>query len=238
MTMGRGRGDLNDYWKNATPEQLAERRRKISETIKRQNQEKREKQAELMAKAQALLPALVAEEILMADNKDYIPSQKTINKLKELLAEPGKTIEQIRGSLFRDMTDVGWAKLMKYAFKSHVSQIEDVGMELVRARQSAIQKIKDNIDVLKADLALWKEKNKPKRKSAGATTHMGLVSIIIRLEERLYQMELDFANTLHSIGAVGEQAKSPSFHIHMSIPRPPKLEPKTITVEPDDGHRD
>lgn len=215
--------NIEKYNMTLTPDERAALRAKATVKRKEAAERKRRDRAELMKKAEALIPEIVAHDILNAEHRDFQPKQETIDKLKAMLSDGKLSIEETRKKYFAGIKDDAWKKLMKFVFKSHVSQVEDVGLELVEAKRKALRSLEGHLRVLRKEVRKYKLKDKK------APLPLGLLDRIRLIDKELCDLRIDFAKTLHSIGAVGDKSKAASVHLHMSIPRPPSPEPPEVT---------
>ena len=208
--------NIGKFW-DCTPE---ERRAKIDAITAKANETRRLKKqamAEAKIKAQELLPELIAQDILRTETDNYTPRQETIDKLKSL-QDSGLSFDQIRKKYFAQISDSGWHKLTKFVFKSQIEQPEDLGLDLIGAKKKHLGMLDRRVKMLKKELKQYKKAKKEGKPILGGANE--LMKMLAIAEDKFMEMEMDFAKTLHSIGAVGSKVKSASIHIHSSIPRP------------------
>lgn len=208
--------NIGKFW-DCSPE---DKKKKIDAIVAKAKETKRKKREAIAAariKAQELLPELMAQDILKAETDNYTPSQGTIDKLKSL-QDSGLNFEQIRKKYFSQVSDSGWHKLTKFVFKSQIEQPEDLGLDLISAKKKHLGMLDRRVKMLKKEL---KQLRKAKKEGKSLLTSTNeLMKMLAVAEDKFMEMEMDFAKTLHSIGAVGSKVKSASIHIHSSIPRP------------------
>lgn len=208
--------NIGKFW-DCSPE---EKKAKLDAIIAKANETRRLKKqamAEAKIKAQELLPELIAQDILRTETDNYTPRQETIDKLKSL-QDSGLSFDQIRKKYFAQVSDSGWHKLTKFVFKSQIEQPEDLGLDLISAKKKHLGMLDRRVKMIKKELKqLKKAKKEGKSPLTSANELMKMLAIA---EDKFMEMEMDFAKTLHSIGAVGSKVKSASIHIHSSIPRP------------------
>jgi predicted DNA-binding protein YlxM (UPF0122 family) len=218
-TKVRKRGNINDdFISKMTPEECkawrARAAKKRSDTWKAKHQE----QKDLLEKAKSLLPEVLAYDLAHEEmgKENYVPKQEVIDKLKVMLSK-NLTIEQVRSRYFPQIKDDAWHKLMKFVFKSQVSQSEDLGAQIVKVKTEAIKRIKQRLRMYKKEIKVYKaEKNT-------RLTPVSLLTLVKDSENELMAIELDVSTTLFRVGAVGEKSKSPSLHLHVTTPRPTKV---------------
>ena len=205
-------------------------------TAKAKETKARKKQIIIEAKkaAQKLLPELIAQDLLRAEGENYTPRKETIDKLKAL-QDAGLTFDEMRKRHFSAISDTGWHKLTKFAFKSLIEQPEDLGLDLVSAKKKHLKMLKRRCSMLRKEIKEWKKEQKKSDSKKIGVPH-ALLSSLATAEDKFMELEMDFAKTLHSIGAVGSKVKSASINIFTSIPRPKDEEsidvtPKKITLD-------
>lgn len=208
-----------------TPEEIKEWR--ANNKIKQRETLKKKTEARLALEAQArdLIPEIMATTMIadISEDKNWIPKQETIDKFKSLLGK-NLTTEKIRSRYFKSINDDTWHKLMKYVFKSQVSQSEDLGAELMRSRDTQIKALKRSIADVKRQKKIFTEETGKKLIPAY------LMQMEHDLRKELVTLQVDISKTLYQIQAVGEKSKSPSLHLHVSTPRP-KKEEKVVNEE-------
>lgn len=215
-----------NFFSKMTPEEIkefhAQAGRKRAVILAR----KREEKAEMLKKAKELVPEMMAYDLAAEeyDRENWVPKQETIDKIKFLMTK-NFTIEEMRVKFFSKLKDETWHKLMKYVFKSHVSQSEDLGAELVKAKDKSVKMIKARIRDIKKEVKEFRKGN------PGKLVPTSLRALLAADENRLADLTMDYAKTLVQVGAVGEKSKSPSLHIHMgNVPRPEKKEKEVKNV--------
>lgn len=228
MTEEKKKSKIEQYWASLTPEEAKAKR--IAQVEKRRQNlaEKQERMKRVYAEAEKLMPEIVANDLLLADNKNFIPKKETIDKFRRVLESGYFTLDEIRTKHFGFMSDEGWHRVMKFVFKSHISQIEDVGLEVFRAKQQSVKAVKTRIRQLKAALKASGVREDPKK----LKLNLALADRLYEAQKDLIKINMDWAKNLSSIGAVGEKSKAAAIHLHMNTPRPkPTNEPKTINGE-------
>lgn len=207
-----------------TPEQMAEWQKKI---VEKGNVTRAKKRKAILAAKEAavsLLPEIIAADLLLAEGENYTPRQSTIDKLKSILKDnPKLTIEEMRKKYFFGMSDRGWDKLTRALFKSHMSHVEALGLEILQVKKDAIRVLEKRIRMINKELR--SEKKYQKEKGLQVRISTAKLELLIDCEKELLKVKLDVSKTLSSTGAVGEKNKgSNSIHIHTTIPRPPSLD--------------
>lgn len=180
---------------------------------------KKAKQREMHAKAEELVPEVLAYDIASRElkNDSWIPKQETIDKIK-LLLKKNFSIEEMRTKYFRGVSDETWHKVMKYVFKSQASQPEDLGAQIFQAKQRAVSELKKQVSLINKQIKEYKKERETK------IIPQYLLKAKSELTMKLVEVETDVARTFHNIGAVGDKSKSPSIHVHVATPRPTKQE--------------
>lgn len=209
-----------------TPDEHLAWRRAAAEKRKQTNAAKREKQKELIEQARTLVPEIIAHQLAAEDmdKENWVPSQDMIDKVKQLV-KSNLTIEELRTKYFSRVQDKTWHKLMKFVFKSQVSQSEDLGADILRVKNSRVKMLK------KQKREVEKQKKYHTQQTGKKVLPQYLLQMGMDIDKELMTLELDVAKTLFQVGAVGEKSKSPSLNIHMTIPRPPKKEKEVVEAE-------
>lgn len=219
----KGESPVVKWRKALSPED----KKKFYEGIQKKSAEarakKKQERAEATEKAKEMLPEIIAQQMLLEDNPEYKPSSDMIGKLRTLM-DKGYTVEQMRQGAFRQLSDKSWQKLLKFLFKDHIAQVEDVGLELITKKKQMVSMLKKRVRIIKKELRAYKAEKK--------FVPPALLKVLGETEDKLMEIELDMANTLHKIGAVGEKSKAASINIYTSTPRPRKPEDEAIDVTP------
>lgn len=201
-----------------TPEEVKEWRANSKKKQKETLEKKKQERLALEAEARSLIPEILATNMIadISDDKDWIPKQETIDRFKSLLGK-NLTTEKIRSRYFKTINDETWHKLMKYVFKSQVSQSEDLGAELMRSRDAQVKSLKRAIADVKKQKKIYTQETGKKLIPAY------LMQMENDLRKELVTLQVDISKTLYQIQAVGEKSRSPSLHLHIKTPRPEKV---------------
>jgi len=214
------------FLNNLTEEQKLEHYKKSAIKRKETYKKKHAAQEELRERARTLLPELVAAEILADEVKDanWIPKQDTIDKLKSLMTK-NMTTDQMRAKYFKNIKDDTWHKLMKFAFRSSVTHVEDIGNAVFQARETNHKRLEKSLKEIEQQIRYYKKEKGTKIIPAY------LLDSKHKLIMRIAELSNDYATVLHKTGVVGEKGKSPTLHLHMTTPRPGKKEKVVEEVE-------
>lgn len=220
-SMGNGQeSNIGKFRASMTPEQMAEWQKKIVEKGNATRAKKRETVLAAKEKAKSLLPELIAADLLLAEGENYTPRQSTIDKIKSILKDnPKLTMEDMRKRYFSAMSDRGWEKLTKALFKSHLSHVEDLGLEILQVKKDAIRVLEKRIRMLNKEIKNARKYQKANNLQIRAPS--SVLEFLVDCEKELLKIKLDVSKAIHSVGAVGEKNKtSGAIHIHTTIPRP------------------
>ena len=204
-----------NFFKNKTPEEIAAWRKSSTEKRRAIWEQKKIEKAEMIEKARALMPEMLAYDLLSEEVKkdNWIPNQELIDKVKVLLKKD-MPLETLRSKYFEKVSDKTWHHLMKFVFKSQVAQSEDLGAEIMRVKQSTGERIKRQIREYKKQIKYYQEEKKTRIIPAY------LLQLKRDAEMELIRLEREVAETLFKVGAVGEKSKAPSFIVNMKMDRP------------------
>ena len=206
------------FFKGKTPEQIAQWRAESSKKRSETWAKKRAEKEEMISKAKALVPSMLAYDLLNDEVKkdNWIPNQELIDKVKVLLKKD-MPMEELRSKYFATVSDKTWHQLMKFVFKSQVNNSEDLGAEIMRVKLNTTNRLKKQLRDITKQMKHFKEEKKTKIIPAY------LMQMKRDVEMDLIKIEQDVASTLFKVGAVGEKSKSPSFIVNMRITRPDKV---------------
>lgn len=219
----RGPSIQQVFFSKMTPEELTEWYKVNAAKRKETMARKRAEKLALQEKAKSMLPEVLALEIANSEiQKDsFIPKQETIDKLKLMISKSMST-EELRSKHFPRISDQTWHRLMKFVFKSQVSGPEDLGAELMRAKSNQLTRLKKALRGIKKQMKFYTIETGKKT----------LPAYLLQMErdylKEIMELEMDVPKVLAQIEAVGEKSKSPSLHLHMKTPRPPKEDEKVV----------
>lgn len=217
---------IDEWYDSLTPEQQKAHIEKIQRRRIEVKAEKEKERTNAIKQAQALLPELIAREVMAGDStKEYRPSNETLHKLRVLISK-GCGIQEMRQGPFRSLSDKHWQALTKFLFKDHYSQGEDLGLMMIKSRQVAVKDTKSRIGMLKRQIK-WHKTEYPK-----LPCPIGLIEMLGREQKYLHEIEVEMAKTMHNINIVGEKAQSAGLTIIMNTPRPPKQQEMSIDITP------
>lgn len=218
-------------------------KKKHFEKVARRRAEYWEKQHAMKEEAKSMVPRIMAErELAKIEKGNYEASPETIFQIRELMNK-GYKLEKIRKDFIK-MPQKEWDKLVKALFKNHYNQIEELGIDLISAKTEALKDAKRSLLEVKKEIKKEKryiklkseqeeEKGEiPKNRSISAS----LLNLKHQLEKRKYDIEMELADILHKVGAVGDKAVGQSIHYHFATPRPKVKDIKdgAIDVTPED----
>lgn len=220
------KSQIHEYFlKHKTPEEIAEWRKQAAEKRKAIWAQKKAEKEAMMEKAKALMPEMLAYDLLSeeVEKENWIPKQDLIDKVK-LILKKDIPLEELRARYFKNVSDKTWHHLMKFVFKSQISQSEDLGAEIMRVKRASVDRLRKQLRDIKKQMKYHKEETGKKVVPAY------LLNMKLDIENRLMDLEQDVAKTLFQIGAVGEKSKAPSFIVNMKLPRPEKKEKDIVEV--------
>lgn len=211
------------FFKGKSEEEIKEWRAKAAQTRRDTWTKKRAEKAEMIEQAKALVPSMLAYDMLSEEVKkdNWVPTQELIDKVK-LLLKKDMPMETLRAKYFATVSDKTWHHLMKFVFKSQINASEDLGAELMRVKLTTVNRLKKQGRDINKQIKHYKEEKNTKIIPAY------LMQMKRDVEMDLIKIEQDVASTLFKVGAVGEKSKSPSFTINMKLPRPEKVEKEVI----------
>lgn len=220
---------IGEYFKNMSPEEKKAWYAEQAEKRKKTLAAKAEAMRTAREKAKAMLPELLAQDMLMAEQDNYHPRQETLDKLRGLI-NSGLTMEQMRSQYFKGMTDKGWEKLTKFLFKSHHVNAETIGLDILSVKQQLMKTLKARVKSYKREIKTYREENKGK-KGRSRFVPISLMNMLAQAEDELFRVEMDYAKAVQHLGVVGDKSKTPSVVIHTTVPRPAPVsqEPKDVT---------
>lgn len=217
--------NIGDWYNNLTESEKANFHAVRKEKKKATEDRKRKLLEEARAKATELLPEILANDLLLAENDNYTPLPRTIEKLKDLL-NSGMTIESMRKK-FNGVSDKSWEKITRFIFKNQVHHVEDIGLDIITVKKRALDMLGRRIKTLKREIRNAKKPDKDGGKKKQAP--VSLLNLLANAEDEYMKIELDVAKVLHGIGAVGEKSKAASIHVHLATPRPQPTPQKDVT---------
>lgn len=228
---GAGRPSIKNFLDSMSPEQKKAFYESNRAKAKARAEAKRQEREAVERQAKEMLPALMAEqmsqEIAMHDaDTNYVPSREILTKLRTF-KDSGLTTDEMRSRFFKDLTDRSWQRLMKFLFKDHVGQVEDLGLDILNAKKKALSTLEARRRTLRKEIKHAKKN--------GKAPPPAFFKLLADAEDRIMTLEMDVSKTLHSLGAVGEKSGAASLHLHFGTPRPkPEQEEKSVegTVVP------
>lgn len=216
------------FFDKMTPEEVADFRKKSAEKVKAKASAKKEAAAKLKLDAIALMPRLLAEEMLALDNEKYIPSNETLERIRVLLETPKMTMDTLRRTHFRELSEKAWEKLTRYLFKDQISGESDLGLQILEQRKQELKRLEKTLRMLNKEIKLVKKDKKSKGQVP--TAPFGLLQLRIEAERDLRNYRMDVNKNIFKTNLDTAKAKSStSVHIHTSIPRPIAPEARDVT---------
>jgi hypothetical protein len=211
------------YRNSMTPEQYEQYKLKAAEGRRRAAERRRKQKEEILAKAQALVPNLLAEEIKnQITGRDFKPSIEVTEKLRALV-DQGVTLKEMRSKYFREIDQSVWDKIVKYIFRDQVVNAEDLAIRLLQSQQTYLKALRKQLK------GVAKEKRICKKEKRQVSPN--LMRLELSLSERIFQLESDISTAMLNLGVVGDKQKAGIVNIHMNIPRPVKQEKEVEAVE-------
>lgn len=211
--------NIGKFWEGKSPEEI--------EAIQKENRAKsvatklakKKAKEDLKRQAEALVPTLLAQQMLLLDNDSYTPDQKTLEKVRALLDDPKMTLEKLRRDHFRTMSEKGWSKLTSFLFKDHVSNESDLGLQILEQRNEEIVRLEKRIRMLTKEIKLAKKDKK--KKGQAPLAPFGILQLLTEAERDLREYRLDVNKNIFETNLKLNKTKSPtSIHIHSHVPRP------------------
>jgi hypothetical protein len=211
------------YRNSMTPEEYEQYKLKAAEGRRRAAEMRRKQKEEILAKAQALVPNLLAEEIKnQITGRDFKPSIEVTEKLRALV-DQGVTLKEMRSKYFREIDQSVWDKIVKYIFRDQVVNAEDLAIRLLQSQQTYLKALRKQLK------GVAKEKRICKKEKRQVSPN--LMRLELSLSERIFQLESDISTAMLNLGVVGDKQKAGIVNIHMNIPRPVKQEKEVEAVE-------
>lgn len=200
---------------------------------------KREEKKMLKADAKKMLPRLIAErELEQSEKGDYLPSPETIRQVRELI-DRGMDLNEIRKHVGK-MSQKNWDKFVNAIFKNHYNQIEELGIDLISAKKKAITDLEKSLKEVQREIREEKRVHKmlkardeengkdPKPRTVSSS----LLQMKHKLQDRKYTVEMELADILNRVGAVGERSSAATINLNFSTPRPKALQDGAIDISP------
>ncbi len=209
-----------------TPQEQAQWRvdaiRKRAATMAARKAEK----AALVEKARALIPEIMAHELMAEDmdNPNWTPKQDLIDKIKSLINR-GLTIDEMRAKHFKGVKDSNWERITKFVLKSINPTPESSALDIRAAFEATVITLRKRVDEIKKEIKLFKKENPKKNVPAY------LLSMKYDAEDRFLMVTESSHKSMHQVGGVGEKSKAPVIHFHSSTPRPTKEEKQEKVIE-------
>jgi hypothetical protein len=220
---------INKYFldKMTPEERIAWRKRAGEKRSQLKAKQKADKEA-LMQEARALVPSLIAQELMAEDmdNPQWVPKQDMIDKIKVLMAK-GLTIEEMRAKHFRGIKDENWHRIAKFVLKSTVANPEDMGLELRSSYEMSVRMLRSRLREIEAQIRIYKKEKGVKLIPAY------LLTMKHEAENRFLAITESVSKTMHQVEAVGEKSKAPVLHVHVGTPRPKQEEKQVVEVSPE-----
>lgn len=213
------------YWENFTPEQRAEARRKQVDKAVATKAFKKNKIEEAKKKAEEFLPVQMANNLLAAEDLNWIPDQPTINTVIELMhkgMDPGDIKRRIGAS------DKAWDKISKVLFHSIDPNIQDVALALYTAKLEAKNAATRMLLTIEKEIKVFKKNERLKNKNSSTLWMRKLKPVIpnyllvqlAKASEDKLNAENDYAKLLQLLGTHDKKNSVPTITIKTSIPRP------------------
>lgn len=214
------KGNIAGVWARLSPEErkafVEARGQKIREA-KAKAREEKIRQEELKGIKKSVLAEKISgmkdhvqvkkikNELFKMQDKDYVPSWDALQTAVNL-SKAGQDLETIRADFFPQIPQETWVKFKKSMFAVQISSPEDVGNDLLVARDMVIGEIKKEIKKMREQ-----QDGRPQKYH----------NEIVRALSTIHSIESDTAKRLVDIGAVGtKRSGGISVQIVNYIPRP------------------
>lgn len=214
--------NIGKYLATLTDEERAALKKKAQTNMIASRKRRREAIAAAKIKAEAMLPEVLAQDLLLLDNDQYTPRPEVLSKIKDLM-DSGLSMEQLRKKHFSSMSEKGWDRLTKHLFKGYVATREDLGVRLAQSQEKHLKALEKHIKMIRKEIKIAKKFSKEKYGNVKAP-----VSLIEQLSMALKEYreyDMAWSKTVTQVAMdTGKTKTSASIHIHTSIPRPKPVE--------------
>jgi hypothetical protein len=219
------KSNLDGYWAKFTEEEKKELRKKQNEKAKATRDAKKSKIEEAKRKAEEFLPIQMANNILAAEDANWVPDQATLNTIIELMhkgMDPGDIKRKIGAS------DKAWEKYSKVLFHSIDPNIQDVALALYTAKLEAKNSATRMFLTIEKEIKIHKRNEKIKNKNSSVlwerklkpTIPNYLLAQLAKATQDKLNAENDYAKLLQLIGTHDKKNSAPTITIKTTIPRP------------------
>lgn len=216
-----------EIWRKQNPglsSLQAAKARKLAHSSRRDHQQKLRDAHE---EALKILPTLIAQDLLEANEDSWTPSRDLLERLKKCM-DVGLTEEKLRRQYFNDLSKKTWDKVLSYLYKDVVPSLEKLGLSVYKAEQDQIIRLQNNIRMIEKEMRISKRKTK--------RVDRELLKMKIDLEAKFFDMTSRHIATVSSAGIVGDKSKNTVINFIAKTPRPQAkdITPKTQTISLDD----
>lgn len=219
------KSNIRAFWEKMTPEEQKQERIRQAEKAKATRAAKRDKLEEAKRKAEEFLPVQMANNLIAAEDSQWVPDQGTINTVVDLMhkgMDPGDIKRKIGAS------DKAWDKISKVLFNSVEPNIQDVALALYSAKLEAKNSATRMVKILEYEIKLHKRNEKIQNKNSKEVWKKKLKPVIpswllaqlSKATQDKLNAENDYAKLLQLIGTHDKKNTAPSITIKTSIPRP------------------
>lgn len=219
------KSNVEQFWAKFTDEERAEIRRKQVAKAVATKLAKKNKIEEAKKKAEEFLPVQMANNILAAEDANWVPDQATINTIIEFMhkgMDPGDIKRRIGAS------DKAWDKYSKILFNSIDPNIQDVALQLYTSKLEAKNAATRMLLTIEKEIKIFKKNEKLKSKNSKIEWMRKIKPVIpnylltqlAKANEDKLKAEMDYAKVLQLIGTHDKKNSAPSITIKTTIPRP------------------
>ena len=213
------------FWSGKTPEELAQIRKDNTEKSKATRKRKRDAIEAAKKKAEELLPVQMANNMIAAEDSQWIPDQATVNAVVDLLTK-GMDPLDIKRRI--GASDKAWEKIAKVLFNAVDPNVQDVALALFTAKIEAKKAADKMVKLIQKEIRAHKynqklvirHSNEAWMKQTRSTIPNTLLTQLAKATQDKLNAENDYARLLQLIGTHDKKAGSPTITIKTSIARP------------------
>lgn len=225
------------YWNSMSPEERTRRRAEMGQKLKETTELRRIKKAEIKRQAEALMPRVMANTLIEADDPNWTPDQGTTERISQLLkdgGDPGE-IKTLLG-----ISDKAWAKIIKVVYHSQQPNTESVASELYAAKKQAKLAADKMVKIIEKEIKNHNKNEKiriklltnPQLRKQKPTIPSYLLTQLSKAVQDKLNAENEYARVVSQIKVFDKQGGAPMITIKTTVPRPgeaPVIEKITAT---------
>jgi hypothetical protein len=225
MAKDRPMTNMEKYWANMTPEQAREKRMELARKRQVTMARKRNLIQQAYKKAEEFLPQAIANNLMAAEDSNWMPDQTTINRVAEMIKD-GVSPDEIKVKV--GASDKSWEKIAKVLFHSIEPNVQDIGLQLYGAKFQAVKAAAKMVKTIEKEIKAHKSNQKLDNKSSKqehirkrrATIPPFLLTQLAKATSDKLAAENEYAKILSIIGTHDKKNSAPTITIKTTIPRP------------------